>query len=154
MKIINAVVKAYGGRNGKINLITSSSGLLKKGGIMKKAFFIIAVLTVMLTSCAPKIKEGEIYAKNYHPAHTAIVTITVVNSCGKVTTTSLIPVLFYYPEAWEISYRAFNEKSHKWDSATVWVSHETYDMAKIGAWYERTDADLDDQPRVRQKNKE
>jgi hypothetical protein len=121
---------------------------------MKKACFIIAVFTVLLTSCAPKIKEGEIYDKDYRPAHTTKVMTPVVHSCGKVTTTTLIPMWVYYPEAWYISYRAFNEKSHKWDSATVWVSQEVYNMAQFGAWYERTDADFDSQPRVRQKNKE
>ncbi len=121
---------------------------------MKKAFFIVAVFTVLLTSCAPKIKEGEVYAKDYNPAHTAVILMPIVHSAGKTTYTTLVPMFFFYPDSWYISYRAFNEKRHKWDSATVWVTRETYDLAQIGGWYERTENDLDEQPRIRQKDKE
>lgn len=121
---------------------------------MKKAFFIVAVFAVLLTSCAPKIKEGEVYAKDYSPAHTTVILMPIVRSTGKTTSTTIVPMCFFYPDSWYISYRAFNEKSKKWDSATVWVTREVFDLVQIGGWYERTDEDLDDQPRIRQKDKE
>jgi len=121
---------------------------------MKKAFLIIVVFVVLLTSCVPKIKEGEVYDKDYNPAHTSVILMPIVHSAGKTTFTTLVPMCFIYPEAWYISYRAFNEKSQKWDTATVCVTHEVYDLVQIGGWYERTETDLYKQPRVRQKDKE
>jgi len=121
---------------------------------MKKMAFVIAVFAVLLTSCTPKIKEGEIYDKDFQPAHTTMIMMPIVHSAGKTTFTTLVPMWFFYPDAWYISYRAFNQKSNKWDSATVWVNREVYELSQIGDWYERKENDLDEQPRVRQKDKE
>lgn len=120
---------------------------------MKKFLFALAIVA-LFTSCAPKITEGEIYDKSFTKAHVSIVLIPIVHKVGKVTTTSLVPMTFFYPDSWHISYRAFNEKENKWDKATVWVTEEVFNMAVVGGWYERTDTDLDDQPRVRRKDLE
>ena len=121
---------------------------------MKKLVLIVAVFAILLISCTPKIKEGEVYDKDFRPAHTTIILMPIVHYAGKTTFTTLVPMCFFYPDAWYISYRAFNEKSKKWDTATVWVPREVYDLAQVGGWYERTENDLDERPRVRQKDKE
>lgn len=120
---------------------------------MKRFLFVVFVImvAVFLISCEPKIKEGEVYDKNNTPAHSMMIMMPIVHTTGKTTTTTIIPMWFYYPESWSISYRAFNTKTNKWDNATVWVDRDIYNQVTIGAWYKKNEGDLDEQPKIKQK---
>jgi hypothetical protein len=117
-----------------------------------KILLLFAFMTIMV-SCSAKIKEGEVYEKKYSPAHSVMLMMPITTTCGKTTTTRIIPMFFFYPNSWSISYQAFNKKENRWDKATVWCTKNIYDMTEIGTWYERTENDFDKQPRIRVKNK-
>lgn len=112
-------------------------------------FITLSVLALILVSCSPKINEGEVYEKEHHPACTTIIIMPVVISAGKTFRTILMPIPFFYPEKWHISYKAFNEKENRWDTATVWVNKSVFDAVEIGHWYKRTKDDLDERPRIK-----
>ncbi len=106
-------------------------------------FFILAMIAL---TREPSLREGEIYDKTFHPAHTTMILMPVTISTGKSTTTTLIPMWFYYPDSWSIDIKKFNGK--KWLKATWWVSEDVYDQAVVGGYYKVTKDDLDDQPRM------
>lgn len=116
---------------------------------MKTRNLLAIAIAALLISCEPEILEGEVFEKDFHPSHTTIQMIPITTTNGKITTTRIIPMVFFYPDAWHISYQKFNEKRGEWDRATVWVSHECFDAVQVGAWYERTDEAMDEQPKVR-----
>lgn len=105
----------------------------------------------LLVGCSG-LKEGEIYDKSFSPAHTELIMMPIVHviSTGNTysTFTTIVPMWFYYPDSWSISYKAFNQKKNKWETAIVWVNQQTYSVANIGMWYKKTEQDFIEQPRI------
>lgn len=91
------------------------------------------------------------YEKGFHPAYTSIIMMPVVHSTGKTSTVTMIPIPFFHPDSWSVSFKAFDEKENVWRERTVYVSKEVYDVVNTGMWYEVTDKDLDEAPKIRQK---
>jgi hypothetical protein len=114
---------------------------------------LLMVFFIMIFSCEPALKQGEVYNRKFVPAHTQMIMMPVVHvaSVGKTTTTytTLTPIWFFYPDSWEISYKAFNQKKNKWETATIYTTKEIYSLASVGSWYERTEKDFVEQPRLK-----
>lgn len=113
--------------------------------------YFLIVIVFVLVGCSG-LKEGEIYDKNYSPAHMQLIMMPIVHTISTDKTTSsfvtVVPMWFYFPDSWSLSYKAFNQKKNKWETATVWVNQQTFDISKIGMWYKKTEDDLDEQPRI------
>lgn len=105
-------------------------------------------LLAILLACSPSLKEGEIRTKELHPEHTQIILMPLTISTGKTTTTTMVPMFFYYPESYSIDIRKFDGK--KWREATWWVNRSTYEQAVVGGYYKVQKDDLDEQPRIKQ----
>lgn len=112
-----------------------------------KCFILIVLLLIF--SCGPDLKEGEVYDKEFIPAHMQII-LMPVTTCGKTCMTSLIPVPFFYPDAWKISYKAFNKDENQYDTSVKYVPKAVFDSLEIGHWYISTDKDLKEPARMKQ----
>ena len=64
---------------------------------------------VFLSGCKEKLKEGEIYNKEFIPAHTETVLISTVHTDGKMSYTTVMPYVYYYSDSYEIDIRDYNE---------------------------------------------
>lgn len=122
--------------------------------IVKSIPVILVILVILATliSCKEAIKEGEVYATEFHPSHVSIIMMPVVRTVGKSTSVSMVPIPFFYPDSWSVSFKAFDEKENKWRERTVYVSKEVFDVTAKGMWYETTDTDLSEQPRIKQNH--
>lgn len=115
---------------------------------MKKILISLAI-AILIMSCSSSLKEGEVYDKQFHQEHTTVLLMPIVHKIGKTTYTTMIPMTFYYPDAWSISYKVFDEEKNKWKTRTVWVSKQVYDATTIGSWYIQADTALAERPRIR-----
>lgn len=118
---------------------------------MKK--MVLLLVAVILTACGQKLTEGDVFEKEFHPAHTSVQPQTVVHSDGKSTTTSIIMVSHYYPDSWSIGIQAYDAEAKKWIRDTYWVSKEAFDTVEIGNYWKATTESLDTQPRMTRRVK-
>lgn len=70
------------------------------------ALILAVVLCFSLCGCAPKLQEGEVYEKNFTPAHTTFMMIPCSIYNGKTTNIVMIPVWRHYPDQYEICIKA------------------------------------------------
>jgi len=76
---------------------------------MRRIFCIILALTTilsLLTACKSKLKNGEVYDKEFTEAHTVMTIIPVTTSNGKSFSTIMIPYNYYYEDDYAISIKA------------------------------------------------
>jgi hypothetical protein len=120
-------------------------------------FLFLSLIFIMIFSCGPALKQGEVYNRQFIPAHSQLIMMPIVHvvSDGESTTTytTVTPIWFFYPDAWSISYKAFNQKKNKWETATVYTTKEIYNLVSIGSWYERKENDSIEQPRIKEDPK-
>lgn len=109
---------------------------------MKKLFYIITTIAILvfLCSCSSNLTKGEVYKKEFVPAHTSamVIPFTTVHSAGKTTftTTTMIPIIRHYPDTYEIHIRAWNEEKQEWDTSVYYVNKEIYEILNIGDYFE------------------
>lgn len=107
--------------------------------------FLACTLLALVIGCEPSLKEGEIYSKRFHPAHTDMILMPVTMSDGKTSSTTLVPMFFYYPDSYSVDIKKFNGK--KWVKAIWWVDRYTYEQIVVGGYFKAKKDDLDEQPR-------
>lgn len=101
---------------------------------MKKT--IIAVLVMLtLVGCGNAITSGEVVRKTYTPAHTQIVMIPLIRTNGKVTHTTMIPMVYHYNDRWDITIQRVSADGSIM-TASFRVTEEVYDATDIGAEFE------------------
>jgi hypothetical protein len=114
-----------------------------------KTFFYGLFICCLLLGCSTKIKEGEICEREYIPAHTDIVMLPMVTYSNNVCITTLYPMPFFYPDAYQITIKSFRDED--WVYRTLYIPKEVYDQTQVGGYYVMGDGDFDDQPRERTK---
>jgi len=130
--------------------------------VFMKVFLIILIVIllalvgflvwIIIESLSPPIlMQGEVYEKEFIPAHNQVMTIPIVITNGKTTSTILIPYMYYYSDTWVIRIKDF--QGNKWITEDFYVSKEVYDVVNIGNEfkYEPNRGDLNDQPYTREK---
>ena len=100
---------------------------------MKKSLAMILIMLLVVSGCGAKLREGEVYDKEFTPAHTAVMLIPVVRSNGKTSTTTLVPYIYYYPDDWSISIKGQMDGEEK--TATYHVTEDVYDACVIGSQF-------------------
>lgn len=115
------------------------------------ALIVLLVWLVVEALSPPILTQGEVYEKEFIPAHSQMMIMPMVIYSGKTTTTVMIPYMYYYPDIWVIRIKSF--KNGKWVTEDFYVSREVYDAIKIGSEfkYEPNRGDLNDQPYTREE---
>lgn len=93
------------------------------------ALLATTIVTMCLAGCSPKLKHGEVYAKEFIPAHTVTMFVPMVHTTGKSTWTQSVPFIYHYPDDYTVSIKA-NDGSG--DTATYHVTKNVYDAVDIG----------------------
>lgn len=119
--------------------------------MIKKVLISLLVLVSLFTwGCGNKLKEGEVYDKEFKPAHTTTVFIPVVMSNGKSSTTVIVPYFYFYPDRYVIKIKAF--KDDEWLKNEIYVSKDVYEGIDIGSEFKYVEGrDLLDEPYTREK---
>lgn len=90
------------------------------------------ILSLLLSGCGSKLREGEVYDKSFTPAYTQLMMMPMSISNGKSISTILIPFYVHHPDTWSVSIKEFREKDETWVTATYWVNQTVYDSVNIG----------------------
>lgn len=99
------------------------------------ALFIL-FLTVILVACGNKITEGEVYEKEFIPAHTETMLVPIVIFNGKTTTTTLIPETKNVPDEWYIKIQSVEaDENGKYEKAEYSVTEEIFNSYEVGDLY-------------------
>lgn len=104
---------------------------------MKKRKMLIIILLLMviclLLSGCEKIREGEIYKKEFLKENTQVSMIPIIHSNGKTSYTTFIPVTHHYPDRWKIYIRSLNrDKQGNYKKAVYYTTKEVYNQCEIG----------------------
>jgi uncharacterized lipoprotein NlpE involved in copper resistance len=130
--------------------------IILKGGVFVKKIIIVllVVVTMILGGCSHRLNSGEVYNKEYTPAHTQTMIIPIVISNGKTSETILMPYIYYYPDTWTLKIKDFQD--NKWITDEYYVSKDVYDAVSVGNEfkYDSNRGDLDSQPYIRTKTTE
>ena len=86
----------------------------------------------LLSGCKEKLKEGEIYSKEFIPSHTRLVVVPTIYSNGETSYTIVHTYLYYYPDSYRVDIRDYNEEREKYDTATYYVTEEVFEQCEIG----------------------
>lgn len=111
------------------------------------------IMLGLLAGCdCNKLREGEVYEKEFKPRHIQTLLMPVCISNGKSTTTVLMPYIIIYPDRWRVCIRAFDGK--QWKSTSYYVPPEVYNAVKVGDQfvYEKG-RDLDKEPYTKTRQK-
>lgn len=107
---------------------------------------------LLLSACGKKITEGEVYAKNFIPAYDELLMVPVINTDGKNSHTTLIPICNHHPDTYEICIKAFQDG--EWVTAKYYVSESVYDVIEIGAIFQYDkDRDWQEAPYTQERKK-
>ena len=99
-----------------------------------KAYIILFLCFVsFITSCSPRISEGEIINKQFSPAYTQILVLPVFLYTGKTSTVIFLPMFIAHPDSYRINIKAFND--NEWKERTLYLSKEVYEKVSIGDWF-------------------
>jgi hypothetical protein len=105
-------------------------------------------MALALTACGHKLREGEVTGKEHQPAYTTMILMPMTISTGKASTTTFVPMFFFYPESWAVKIKAYD--GHVWQTATWWVSQSVYDQVRVGGYFVAKDPSCtDERPRER-----
>lgn len=108
---------------------------------------LVILMVAAITACSPKIKEGEVVAKEFTPQHTMMILMPVTVSTGKTTITNMIPMLFFFPDSYRIDIRKF--EGGEWIEASWWTDRATYDQVVVGGYFIADEECWDEQPKQR-----
>ena len=106
---------------------------------------LLSMCLFCLVGCGKKLNEGTIYDKERRPATTTMILMPITVSNGKTSTTTMVPMWFFYPERWAI--RIEQNTGDKCLRETWWVDRSTYDQATIGGWFQATGDHCTKEPR-------
>lgn len=112
---------------------------------MKK---IVIILILFLISCS-NLKEGEIYKKEFTPKHTQMILMPIIISTGKTTMTSLVPMWFYFPDSYSVGIKKYNEEKKEYETRTIYIDKNVYELVNIGNWYKVCDYDCDEPVKIK-----
>lgn len=112
------------------------------------------IFIIILSSCGSAITSGEVYDKEFIPAHSEVQYMPTVIFDGKTTRTALIPYTFYYEDRYVIYIKAFDGEN--WQAEDFFVPEEVYNALRIGDMFEYDESrgDLDDEPYTKEKMEE
>jgi hypothetical protein len=120
---------------------------------MKKAgyIFILLILIMALGGCSNVMTEGEVYDKEFREEYTTIMTLPLVITNGKTTSTILVPYVIHYPDRYVIHIKAFI--GNEWVTEDFYVSESVYDSVNIGDMFvfDGDRGDLSDEPYTKEK---
>ena len=107
--------------------------LQKKVVVIKKRILALSMAALLLVGCGKKLTEGEIYGKEFLPEETTITYVPFVYSDGKTSHTTIIPMVFDYPDRWRIDIRSFNvNEEGEYETASYFTSEEVFEACDIG----------------------
>ena len=120
-----------------------------------KKIILLALCLIMLLSlcsCSNKIIEGEVYEKEYREKITTIMSLPLVISNGKTTTTTIIPYVVHYPERYVIHIKAFQDG--EWVTEDFYVSKDVYDTINVGDMFvfDEGRGDLEEEPYTKERS--
>lgn len=92
---------------------------------------VIVIVITLLFGCSKKLTSGEVYDKNFTPAHSQVVLVPMVTSNGTISTTMWIPFYYYYSDDYSIS--IFAEVDGERKTATYHVSRDVYEACEVGS---------------------
>ena len=117
------------------------------GGVFK--ILGISFLFFFMASC-DRLKEGEVYEKEFKPGYTTTRLMPICVSNGKTVTTMLLPYIISYPDRWLVKIKKYNGK--KWVWAEYYTTEEVYQTVNIGDEFRyMSGRDLLDEPYTRGK---
>lgn len=126
---INQNAKSIGDDGRKFNI---------GGGKTKriKAMILVLILSAMFSGCGNKITEGQIYEKEFVPAHTEIVLIPMAFPGGKTVKTRLMPQIRSYSDTWYIRIQSTEvDEDGKREKAEYSVTEEIFNQYEVGDFY-------------------
>lgn len=101
---------------------------------IKRAAAGMMATLLLLSACGQKLTEGEVYDKNFTPAHDEFLMMPVITTDGKNSHTTFMPIWNHYPDTYEICIKAFQDG--EWITAKYYVSKSVYDETEIGAIFQ------------------
>lgn len=109
---------------------------------------------LICSGCSEKIREGEIYEKEYKPEKTIVNIVPIIHTNGKTASTTCIPMIYHYPDRWCVRIRSFEKNEDgKYETAQYYTTKEVYDKCRIGDIFSfEEDRDLENEP-VEKKRK-
>lgn len=117
---------------------------------LAKILIAAAVAVVVLAGCGKQLTEGEVYEKQFIPAHTQRMVIPHRIYNGKTSTTILIPYIRYYPDTWKVYIKAFQDD--EWKTTSYCVPEDTYNQVQIGQVFEYdVERDLKEAPYTQER---
>ena len=112
---------------------------------------LVLVAVILLTGCAEMIRNGEVYEKEFQPAHTSVRTYPLVrfDAASKTTTTTVVPYVVRYPDRWIVRIKQYD--GTEWRYGAYYVTEQTYHAVDVGDMFEvNTDrGDTDKEPYTR-----
>lgn len=88
-------------------------------------------LLILLIGCEPKITSGEVIDKEFVPEHWETHYVTQVRFIGKTAYTTVVPMLYHYPDKWTITIVGYDSNGER-VTETFRVSENVYDTVSIG----------------------
>lgn len=109
------------------------------------------IFVIILSGCGPAITSGEVYDKEFIPAHSEVQYMSTVIFDGKTMRTALIPYAFHYGDRYVIYIKAFDGEN--WQTEDFFVPAEVYNALQIGDVfvYDESRGDMDDEPYTKEK---
>lgn len=125
---------------------------------MKKRKMLITILFLMaiclLLSGCEKIREGEIYKKEFLEENTQVYMMPIIHSDGKTSYTTFMPVTYHYPDRWKIYIRSLNkDKQGEYKKAIYYTNEDVYNQCEIGNIFSYEEGrDSEEEPVDKQKH--
>lgn len=95
---------------------------------------LIAACLLFLSGCSSGITSGEVYEKEFEPAHMETEYRTTVIYTGESVSTALIPYTVYYDDQYVLYIKAFDGEN--WLTEDFYVPKAVYDAVQIGDMFE------------------
>lgn len=105
-----------------------------------KQLFAATIGLLMLCGCGGSLAddttltEGEVYGKRFVEAHSETKLLPLIQTNGKITTTTIIPYNRYYPDTYEIYIRDYQDG--EWLRAVYYVPEDVYNIVNVGDMFE------------------
>lgn len=96
--------------------------------------FLISIFCFFLTACAPDITSGTVIKKEYNEPWRQTVLIPITHIVGKMTYTTLLPMVIFHEENWCITIQNTNEEN-KTVRRDLYVSEEVYNRITLNETY-------------------
>jgi len=92
--------------------------------------YLMIFLLFALVSCE-NIKYGNVTSKQYRPEMTWVSIIPIPHTIGKVTVTTMIPIIHHRNESWVINVSGIGDKGNKMEDC-FYVDKIAFDTISIG----------------------